>query len=292
MSVSPRRDVNKNIVGAICVGQDLTEVIRYRQGLERMVDDRTRELNVALQKEKELVEMKSKFVSIASHEFRTPLTTISIASGFIKKYKHKLNPGDIDQKLANIDKQVDHMTHLLDDVLMIGKSEAGKIMINVDPVDLADLIRQLVSEVEQSTRKSHDIIFSFDTRYRTFNTDEKLIRNIVINILTNAIKFSPGKDKVYLVADDQLELLRIQVRDEGLGIPEDDMKNLFGSFYRASNVASIQGTGLGLSIVKKAVELLQGSIKVESQLGRGTTVTITLPNLNPASTTPLTTPTT
>lgn len=290
ISVSPRRDVNKNIVGAICVGQDLTEVIRYRQGLERMVDERTRELNVALQKEKELVEMKSKFVSIASHEFRTPLTTISIASGFIKKYKHKLNPDDIDQKLTNIDKQVDHMTHLLDDVLMIGKSEAGKIMINVEPVDLDELIRQLVSEVEQSTRKSHHVAFSFETRHHTFNTDEKLIRNIVINILTNAIKFSPGKDQVRLTVDDQLELLRIQVKDEGLGIPDDDMKNLFGSFYRASNVTSIQGTGLGLSIVKKAVELLHGSIKVDSKLNEGTTVTIILPNLSPAQQTTNQTP--
>src|SRR6185295_3540215 len=120
MSVSPRMNIDQNINGLLCVGQDITEVFSYRQGLERMVEERTRELNEALQKEKELVEMKSKFVSIASHEFRTPLSTISLASGFIKKFREKMTSEEINRKLVSVETQVTHMTTLLDDILTIG----------------------------------------------------------------------------------------------------------------------------------------------------------------------------
>jgi signal transduction histidine kinase len=230
-----------------------------------------------LQKEKELVNMKSKFVSIASHEFRTPLSTISLASGFLKKFKEKISPQDIDNKLANIDKQVSHMTHLLDDVLMIGKAEAGKIPVRLVPVDIQEFFQRLCVEIEQTTGRTHRIRKDFNLATDTLLCDEKLLRNIVINGLTNAIKFSPGAAEINLSLRSDAQKLVIIVKDSGIGIPPADKHQLFEPFYRASNVNAIQGTGLGLSIIKKAVDLLQGYIDVKSEIGKGTELTITLP---------------
>lgn len=277
VTISPRRDVNNNITGAICVAQDLTELIRYRTGLEQMVEDRTRELNEALHKEKDLVEMKSKFVSIASHEFRTPLTTISIAGGFLRKYKGKLKPDEIDKKIDSIEKQVRHMTYLLDDVLMLGKADAGKINVARTPIAIREWIERLVDEVYQSTGHTHSIVVKWKTDVSTFYADEKLMRNIFINLLNNAIKFSPQAALVNLEISSTGLGLRIRVVDYGIGIPPEDLPNLFEAFHRGGNVSTIQGTGLGMSITKKAVELLGGTIRVESHVNQGSEFCIELP---------------
>ncbi len=277
LSVSPRKDAEHKIVGATIVGQNITELIEYKQNLERMVYDRTRELNEALQKEKELVEMKSKFVSIASHEFRTPLSSISLASGFIKKYKQKITPEEVDKRLDNIEKQVGHMTHLLDDVLMIGKTEAGKLVVHLSEVNIADTFEKLKHEIEQSTGNTHTIRLHVNSIARTVSTDEKLIRTMVLNLLTNAVKFSPGAAYVDLSVTADYNKLAIAVKDYGIGIPEQDIKNLFEPFYRASNAADVEGTGLGLSIIKKALDLLRGYVDIKSVIGQGTEITIVIP---------------
>jgi PAS domain S-box-containing protein len=261
------------MIGAM---QDITEVVQYREGLERMVQERTRKLNLALKKEKELVEMKSKFVSIASHEFRTPLTTIALATGFIKKYKKRISTEVLDEKLEGIKKQVDHMTYLLDDVLTIGKAEAGKIEVKPSQIQL-DFFRQLAEEVVQSKSVTHKLQFVQNCKVPSISSSEKLIRNIVINLLTNAVKFSPGKKEVFMEVSCDAQNLFIVIRDQGLGIPVKDKKNLFTSFVRGSNVGTIEGTGLGLSIAKKAVELLNGSMQVKSKLKKGTEFKVTLP---------------
>lgn len=276
LSIAPRRDVDNNIIGVIIVGQNITELIEYKQNLERMVYDRTRELNEALQKEKDLVEMKSKFVSIASHEFRTPLSSISLASGFIKKYKERISPDEIDKRLENIEKQVGHMTHLLDDVLLIGKTEAGKMQVHLSEVNLVSTLERLKAEVEQTKGNTHSIELQVYGE-GILRMDEKLIRTIVINLLTNAIKFSPEADMVELTVTHEAKKLTIQVKDYGIGIPERDIKNLFEPFYRGSNANDIEGTGLGLSIIKKAVDLLRGYIDVKSIVGKGTEITIVIP---------------
>jgi PAS domain S-box-containing protein len=277
LSASPRRDTEKGIHGAIMVAQDVTELIEYRRNLEKMVQDRTRELNEALQKEKELVNMKSKFVSIASHEFRTPLSTITLATGFLKKFTPRLKPEDIQEKLVGIEKQVHHMTHLLDDVLMIGKIEGGKIPVRLTPVNTLDFFEKLIGEVEQSTARTHEIRLINNLQVPTIISDEKLLRNIVINTLTNAIKFSPGAKHVDLTLRSDFDKFSFAVRDYGIGIPQGDMKQLFEPFHRGSNVNAIQGTGLGLSIIKKAVDLLHGFIDVKSEVGKGTELNIILP---------------
>jgi PAS domain S-box-containing protein len=277
VAASPRRDIHNEIVGVICVAQDLTELYHHRNHLEEIVKERTRELNQALQKEKDLVEMKNRFVSIASHEFRTPLASISIASGFIRKYRERMTDADIYNKLSNIDQQVNHMTSLLDDVLIVGKADAGKIAVQLKQIDLKNVLNHLVEEVEANAHHSHQIQLRWLARQSAFSLDEKLIRNIMINLLTNAIKFSPGHPLVELTVDVKGARLIIHVCDQGIGIPAEDMGKLFQSFQRGSNVNTISGTGLGLSIVKKAVEFLKGEVTVKSELGKGTTFTVSLP---------------
>ncbi|HMI65909.1 MAG TPA: PAS domain S-box protein [Cyclobacteriaceae bacterium] len=280
MSASPGRGLKEGVGGVIIVAQNVTELTEYRFGLEKKVEERTRELNHALQKEKELLEMKSKFVSIASHEFRTPLSSISLASGFIRKYKQRMTPDEVDTKLQNIEKQVHHMSYLLDDVLTVGKSDAGKIKVNWSTLRIRNLFDSLAQEVTQSTNDSHRITVQIDSVRESFLSDEKLMRSIIINLLTNAIKFSPGKDEVELtVSCNEIEM-RILVRDFGMGIPPEDMDKLFESFYRGGNVTTISGTGLGLSIVKKAVDLLKGEVKMKSELGEGTEFCVSLPVKN------------
>lgn len=276
MSISPRMDVNKNIYGAICVGQDITELFRYRQGLERMVEERTRDLNEALQKEKELVDLKSKFISIASHEFRTPLSTISLATSILQKHREKISTNEFNGKLVTIENQVRHMTYLLDDILIIGKAEAGKILTNYTSLSIEHFFKQTTHEVEQSA-STHKIKLRLNCSIKEFNADEQLLRNILINLLTNAIKFSSYNKVVYLTVSNSTDFLKLDVEDKGIGIAEEDMTTIFTAFNRGSNVGTIQGTGLGLSIVKKAVELLKGEITVKSKIGKGTIFSIMLP---------------
>jgi PAS domain S-box-containing protein len=280
LSASPRNDIRHNITGAIVVAQDITELIEYRQNLEKIVQDRTRDLNTALQKEKELVQMKSRFVSIASHEFRTPLTTISLATGFLKKFNQKLEQTEVVARLQNIEKQVEHMTHLLDDVLTIGKAEAGKIPVNASTINIKEFFERIVSEIVQNTNRTHVINVEFSLIRADIESDEKLLRNIVINLLTNGIKFSPDAGEIELSVRTNLQQVDIRVQDHGIGIPASDLSKLFEPFYRASNVNAFAGTGLGLSIIRKAIDLLEGSINVTSALGKGTTIDITLPIKN------------
>lgn len=277
LSASPRYDAQEQIKGIIIVAQNITELIDYRKGLEKMVQDRTRELNDALQKEKELADLKTKFVSMASHEFRTPLSTISLATGFIRRYKAKITPEDIDKKLDDIVRQVDHMNYLLEDVLTVGKAESGKVQVNVAPIEIPAFFENIASEVYQSTGRTHRIRMETGCEQKSILTDPRMIRIILVNLLTNAIKFSPGKNTVWVTISCATNTLQLKVKDEGLGIPDEDREKLFHSFHRASNATAIQGTGLGLSIVRKTVDLLDGVIQVESKLNEGTTFTISIP---------------
>ncbi len=275
ISISPRMNVDQNIYGAICVGQDITELFRYRQGLENIVKERTQDLKAALQKEKELVDLKSKFVSIASHEFRTPLSIISLSAAVLKKHREKISSADYAAKIETIEKQVNHMTYLLDDILVIGKVDAGKIVTNFSPIQIEAFFTQAARDVEQSYG-THKIKIRFTATRKEFDCDGKLLRNILINLLTNAVISNYVKD-IYLTVSATPERIKFDVEDKGIGISEEDIKDIFNAFHRGGNVGVIQGTGLGLSIVKKAVEILNGEITVSSRVGKGTIFTVTLP---------------
>jgi PAS domain S-box-containing protein len=277
-TVVPVADKGDALTHYVAIQRDVTARKRHeemtREKLERQVKERTRELNEALSKEKELVELKSKFVAIASHEFRTPLATINFATNYLKDYLNKLQPSDINKKLESIEKQVRHMTFLLDDVLTLGKSESGKTKVVARKIDIHDFFQKIVEEVLYSTKSTHQVTFSFESLIREIQIDEKLLRNVFINLLSNAIKFSPEASEVILAVRSVDDQLRISVSDKGVGIPPNEFDKIFDPFHRGSNAGAIQGTGLGLSIVKKAVELLDGVLDFKSEMGKGSEFTV------------------
>ncbi|MBT7816130.1 MAG: PAS domain-containing protein, partial [Polaribacter sp.] len=279
LNSSTRKNANGDVTGVLGVGQDITELVGYRNQLELKVNQRTLKLNEALKKEKELSELKSKFVSTASHEFRTPLSSINFAAGSIKKYWSKMEPNVIEKKLHKIEDQVMHMTKLLDDILVVGQAEAGKIMYNPIHLNLGDFIYEIIEEVGNSHNKRHKILLIDDEKLKNTSIfiDEKLGRNIFINIISNAVKFSPDADTVTVEFSTEKNYTVISVIDFGIGIPKAELSNIFNPFIRGENVDLIQGTGLGLSIVKEAVDVLGGKIIVNSKIGKGTSFVVKIP---------------
>jgi len=279
LNSSSRRDANGKITGVLGVGQDITELVGYRNELEIKVEERTVKLNQALEKQKELNELKSKFVSTASHEFRTPLSAINFAAGSIKKYWGKMEPVMIEKKLHKIEDQVMHMTKLLDDVLVIGQSGAGKIRNNPLDMPLGSFINEIIEEVYTSHEKSNKIVV-IDTeniKNETIFIDEKLGRNIFINLISNAVKYSKNKEDVTIEFSSEKDFTIVAITDFGIGISKSELKTIFTPFSRGENVDLIQGTGLGLSIAKEAIDAIGGEIVVNSTLGYGATFKVKIP---------------
>jgi len=191
-----------------------------------------------------------------------------------------MTPEEINKKLVSVETQVTHMTTLLDDILTMGKGEAGKIEVNWITVPVRFFFENLVQEVVESHQRSHRVNLKINSVFEHFQTDEGLIRNILINLLNNAIKFSPKQDEIELTITGSKTEIVFRVRDNGIGISPEDVPKLFQPFYRASNATTISGTGLGLTILKKAVNLLGGKIEVTSFVGRGTEFFVTLPIKN------------
>ncbi len=238
------------------------------------------DIHKALEKEKHLNELKSRFVSMTSHEFRTPLTTILSSAQLIERYAHKWDEQKKLNYLQTIQKAAQDMTGLLNDVLLVGKAEAGRLAFNPASLELSQFCQKLVEEI-QINSSSHQIIFRSQSQCQTICLDQKIIRHILTNLLSNAIKYSPDSDEVYfdLICDSEKAIFRVE--DRGMGIPITEQDRLFNSFYRASNVGSVSGTGLGLTIVKRCVDLHRGEIRLESQVDVGTTFIVTLPNYIP-----------
>lgn len=248
-----------------------------RKKLEKLIEERTRELHEALANEKELVEMKSRFVAIASHEFRTPLSTINFATNFLQDHFQQLSQEEISSKLKRIEKQVTHMTSLLEDVILVGRNELNKIQVIKVSVQLRHFIDKIIEEVLHTTKNTHVVHLTYEVKTDQVEADEKLLRNIFINLLTNAIKFSPNRKEIRLLISQEDSHLIFEVIDYGIGISEADKKHLYEAFYRGTNATAIAGSGLGLSIVKKAVELLRGEMELQSEENKGTQIKIKLP---------------
>ena len=277
LSATPQLTSTGHAIGITFVGQDITELIEYRRTLEEKIEERTAELRLALQKEKELVEMKSRFVSIASHEFRTPLSSILFATNFLKDYHSRIYEHQRNAKLDNIVSHVSHMTSMLDDVLNYGKSSTGTVNLSTAVVKVKDFVFKICEEATHSAKGSHLVIQEIQNAPAEIVTDERLLRSILSNLITNAIKFSPGKEKVIVSIAEVGDHVEISVKDEGIGIPKDELDNIFEPFLRGKNAESIPGTGLGLSITKNAVELLKGKLHAESQLDSGTVFKVLIP---------------
>ncbi|MDD1416001.1 GAF domain-containing protein, partial [Dolichospermum sp. ST_con] len=239
-------------------------------------------LQTSLKKEKEVSQMRSRFISMASHEFRTPLAIIYSSTNILQNYSDRLTSENKQEHLEVIQKTISHIVQLLDDVLMINRAESEKMEFKPEALDIIGFCRRLKTEIAATSSK-HTIEFSVNTSEPTLNDilvvqfDPKLIRQIITNLLSNAMKYSPENSSVDFRLNIENDQLIFKIQDSGLGIPEKDQINLFGSFYRASNVGSISGTGLGLAIVKKCVDQHQGEITLDSEVQQGTTFTVRIP---------------
>ncbi|MGL5033380.1 MAG: ATP-binding protein, partial [Microcystaceae cyanobacterium] len=240
-------------------------------------------MQVALEQERELGELRSRFISMASHEFRTPLSIISSSTEIIQKYHERLTPEKQATHFQRIQTSVHHMTRLLDDVLLVSRAEANKLPFNPTEENIKDFCTQLVEELQVGNNE-HQIRFTAKAKGPAspqkwqITFDAKLIRQILTNLLINAIKYSPQGGEVELKLNRAAGQTIFQVKDNGIGIPPEDFARLFTPFHRAHNVGTIQGTGLGLTIIQKCVELHNGTIKIESKIGVGTCFTVTIPD--------------
>jgi PAS domain S-box-containing protein len=261
---------------AVAFVTDITEIRRAHEELETKVEERTLELTHSLEREKELNELKSRFVSMASHEFRTPLSAILTSVSLIESYNKEDQEEKRKKHTDRIKASVKNLVGILNDFLSLDKLEQGKVEIVNESFDLLEFSNDIVEEVNGMLKEGQRIHFSH-LGQKKIVLDKKILKNILLNLLSNAIKYSDeNKEICFLIEADQ-GFISIEVKDEGMGIPEEEQKNLFGKFFRAKNATNIQGTGLGLNIVKKYVELLDGTIDFTSMYKQGTTFRIKFP---------------
>jgi PAS domain S-box-containing protein len=242
------------------------------QELEKSKD----ELTKALSKEKELGDLKSRFVSMASHEFRTPLSTILSSASLLAKYSLSEEQDKRDKHIHRIKSAVNNLTDILNEFLSIDKIEEGKIVAKNLLFDIKELVTNLCNEINGILKPGQKLVYDHlgDTN---IYLDPSLLKNILINLISNAIKFSPEDSSIQIASSVSENILRIKVTDQGIGMSKEDQKHLFERFFRGANVTNIQGTGLGLHIVGKYIELLNGNITVTSKLEKGTEISIIFP---------------
>jgi PAS domain S-box-containing protein len=236
------------------------------------------EIWLALEREKELSALKTRFFSMASHEFRTPLSTALAAAQVLENSQHEWDNND--KRLRNLHRiqdSVKNMVQLLDDILTINRAETGKLAFNPKPLSLELYCRHFVEEMQINTVNQHQLTFICTGSSKSVSLDEKLLRSMLSNLLSNAIKYSPQGGNILLILDFLSDTVNLTVKDRGIGISLEDQKQLFEPFHRGKNVKTIAGTGLGLVVVKKCVDLHQGTIAINSEMGVGTTCIITIP---------------
>lgn len=270
------------------------EIKALNTELENRVTERTEELAQAINKlaeskqevmraleaEKELNELKSRFITTASHEFRTPLTTILSSVALIDEYPLA---EDHDKRLKNtkrIRSAVHNLIHILNDFLSLSKLEEGVVHNQPGLLDLREIASEVTEETKGLLKKDQQIAYVHEGRTAEATLDAHLLKNVLLNLLSNAIKYSPEGKTIRLRTACGAEQVTVSVADEGIGIPVQDQPLLFERFFRAQNAGAIQGTGLGLNIVKKYIELMGGSIAFDSELNKGTTFTVILPNFH------------
>lgn len=264
--------LRKKAEEALRAGEE--QLMVYATELEKKVEARTEDLRKALEAERELNELKSKFVSIASHEFRTPLSTILSSISLVDQYNQKGETEKITKHTQRVRQSVNHLTGILNDFLSLGKLEEGKVEVHAESVDLKALLDDIKEEVQ--LREGQVIEIDIQKGTDGFTSDSRILRNILLNLLSNASKYSE-KGTIRIGALQKDNTVEISIADQGIGIPDGDKKHMFERFFRASNSGNIQGTGLGLNIVKRYVDLLNGSISFTSEHKKGTTFLVSIP---------------
>lgn len=291
VDITHRKEIEQSMLLQQQQLENVTNEIRQLNAeLEMKVEERTlilkealqkleqsqKELSEALDKERQLSEIKSRFVSMASHEFRTPLSTVLSSASLLSKYTKTEEQSKRDRHIHKIKESVKHLNDLLEDFLSLGKLDEGKVGANPSPFDLKELIEDTVEDMKGLLKKDQQFNYTHSGDAH-ITSDKKLLRNILINLLSNAIKFSEEGKAITLSSSVNEEQATIEVRDEGMGVSEEDQQHLFTSFFRGKNVINIQGTGLGLHIVKRYLDLIGGSIHLQSALQQGTTFIVTIP---------------
>jgi len=262
LTLTPMKDENGVTNGYLAIALDISKNKKAE-----------REWKLSLQKEKELSDLKSNFISIASHEFRTPLSTVLSSAYLISKYSELQDFRNIDKHVVRIVSSVNILTSILNDFLSVGKIEEGKIQVRPTIFNLEQHMLKIIHELNGLLKKGQTVIYSHSGDTAVL-LDPILFKHIIINLFSNAIKFSPENSTIELVTAKTDQTINIKVKDEGIGISLEDQSKLSQRFFRGGNVTNIQGTGLGLNIVSKYIELMEGKIKCESKLNQGTTFTV------------------
>jgi signal transduction histidine kinase len=235
----------------------------------------------ALQKEKELNRLKSQFVSIVSHEFRTPLTIVLVSLDLLEEFDGEIDLEKRKKYFKRARTSIELMSSLLEEVLVIGESDNGNLKCQLAPLNLSQFCRNLVEELQSTGGEEHLMTFREFSQIglipQRVQVDEKLLRHILTNLISNASKYSPRGSQIWICLMYESDTLTFQVKDEGIGISKSEQTQLFDTFYRGANVSHVQGTGLGLSIVKRCVDAYGGNITIESEMGVGSTFTVSLP---------------
>ncbi|UKJ06722.1 PAS domain-containing sensor histidine kinase [Solitalea lacus] len=273
-----------------------TKVRQLNRELEQKVEDRTKmlretlaelekskdKLNEALEKEIELSDLKSRFVTLASHEFRTPLSTILSSAALIGRYNTQEDQGKRSKHIQRIKSSVASLKSILEDFLSLGKLEEGCLQAKMEITQTeicCTEIEDVIQDMQQIVKPGQIINFTHGGKSEAI-IDIALLKNIVVNLISNAIKFSPENSIIHVVCNVTDNDLVLIVKDNGIGISEEDQQHLFERFFRAKNATNIQGTGLGLNIVAKYLELMSGSIEIQSKLNEGSTFTVYVPQIN------------
>jgi PAS domain S-box-containing protein len=259
---------DNRLVGVVCTVRDVTP--------QKQVEAQLRQ---TLAREMQLGEMRARFISMASHEFRNPLAVILASVSLLESYADRMDPEMTKRKFDQIRLQIAYLTELLNDVLLYTKNEMGRIEFEPEPGRIDLLCGEMVDNMRYAVAEEHEMVFAAQGTFPLLQIDPKLLRQIVGNLVSNALKYSPPGStiRIDLVSRERDILLR--VADEGIGIPAASQSHMFEAFHRAENALNIPGTGLGLAIVKQAAELHGGSVSFVSEEGRGTTFEVVLPQI-------------
>jgi PAS domain S-box-containing protein len=291
VDISHRKEIEANMLQQQKQLQKVTEELRNLNAeLEMKVEERTvilkealqqleqsqLELSGSLDKERQLNEIKSRFVAMASHEFRTPLSTILSSASLLSRYMAGDEQVQRERHITKIKGSVKHLNELLEDFLSLGKLDEGKVGTTIAQFDAKKVTEEIIEEMTGLLKEGQHIELRYEGP-QLIESDKKMLRNMLINLISNAIKFSDANKPIDVDVAINGESATIQVKDQGIGIAREDSAHLFSSFFRGQNAQNIQGTGLGLHIVKRYLDLLGGKASIDSELGKGTTITISIP---------------
>jgi signal transduction histidine kinase len=260
--------------------QLLRRSIRYtieRSQILQQLKNSKRATLEALHKERELNQLKSYFVSMVSHEFRNPLSALRVMTEVLTRFDGKLTLEKKGKYAQQINLTIEHMCQLLDEVILLGRVDTDNFEIELKALNLKEFCDELITSLQFSDDNNHSIVLSYQLGITCLELDANLLRHILTNLISNALKYSPLGQEIRVEVSQLNSMLSFGIHDRGIGIPEAEQSRLFQTFSRCSNVGKIQGTGLGLAIVKRCVDLYNGHIQINSTLGQGTTVTVLLP---------------